>query len=76
MGEDMSTYGYLREDDDGHWYLIPEDKLSHFYWIKEKIETLKAYSDEWEDACQDMIDNFDKYRLSGGPYDLRIKMEE
>jgi len=71
----MKKYGYLREDNNGHWYLIPEDKVKHFVWIKEKIDMFELWSDDWEDACQDMIDHFDGYRISGGPYDLKIQME-
>jgi hypothetical protein len=72
----MSAYGYLREDDDGHWYLIPEDKVQRFRELMDKLVDLQwVMNEEWEETNDAVINEFDEYRLSGGPYDLKIQME-
>jgi len=76
--EDNKMYGCLREDGDGHWYLIPEDKLESFKAAKFAVEQAEIgfNTRDWEEACDMLIDNFYKYRLSGGPYDLRIEIKD
>lgn len=59
-------YGYLRKDDDGHWYLVPESTINQFDSAMRYIDGCEQYSDEWEDAVEDFITEFDEYRLSGG----------
>ena len=67
-------YGYLRQDDDGHWYLIPEEMIKNFSNLEEQIEN----EEDWEKKdflISLFIEAFDTYRLSGGYQDLRISME-
>lgn len=68
-------YGKLRKDDDGHWYLVPESQINYFDSVCRDIDEFDEYSDEWDDAVDEFIKVFDKYRLSGGVGDLRIEME-
>lgn len=65
-------YGYLRQDDSGHWYLIPEELRKDFRELLDTIETCDYPS--CENAEDKFIRDFDKYRLSGGYQDLRIFM--
>ena len=71
----MANYGYLRQDSDSHWYLIPENTRYEFAGMMDKIYQLDEGLDEWEDAIDDFITKFGKYRLSGGITDLKILME-
>jgi hypothetical protein len=64
-------FGYLRQDDSDHWYLIPEDKIKEFVEIRDKI----SYEDDWEkrdNLCDKFIESFEIYRLSGSIENLKI----
>lgn len=57
----MERYGYIRNDDDGHNYLVPEDKLEQFENLYEALYA--NYSDpeaqfEAEDAFNDFAGPF------------------
>jgi hypothetical protein len=68
----MPKYGYLRQDDDSHWYLVPEETIGNFDNMLRQIE------DGWQrkdDLIDMFIEAFDKYRLSGGYQDLKILMD-
>ena len=67
-------YGRLRQDNDGHWYLIPTGSCKEF---RELINILEYRNHpDYEDAEDKFIKYFDKYRLSGGYQDLIIPMEQ
>ena len=56
---------YKRQDDDGHWFWIPEDEIVEFNIALSKLEG-KSYMD-----CPDDFDNFSEkfevYRTGGSP---------
>lgn len=60
--------GFLRQDDDCHWYLIPTELLQEF----DNLFNLINIDDN---LCDDFNDKFDKYRLSGGPFALKVIMD-
>jgi hypothetical protein len=63
-------FGYLRQDDASHWYLIPEELIALFETLMEKV-----YRED-EEAIDEFVDKFTKYRLSPAtPYDLKIEMK-
>jgi hypothetical protein len=56
--------GCFCQDDAGHWYLIP----------KEKVDLA-----EWEDRqriAENIIDEFEQYRISGGVGDYEVTINE
>lgn len=73
-------YGFLRKDEHGRWYLIPEDEVNDFDEYMELLGKLDWDADgEWEqieEVVGDIEDDFGKYRLKTVPFDLRIEMSE
>lgn len=51
----MNRYRFI-SDDDGHWYIIPEDKVQEFY---EYIDNIGSYGfakePEWIQSCNSPI---------------------
>lgn len=68
--------GVLRNDDDGHWYLIPEDLAHEFDSTEETIYMADAYSEYWNSAIEHFEKEFGRYRLPGGYRELKVLMEE
>jgi len=50
--------GYIRKDDDGHNYLVPEEEISEFDSLMEKL-----YDDD--DALEEFNDKYWKYVING-----------
>ena len=71
----MLKFGYLRQDDDSHWYLVSEDVIKNFDNILNQIEEESDF-EKREELIDLFIETFDGYRLSGGCYDLKIQMED
>ena len=77
---------YLRKDDDGHWYLVPESDIVEFDTAKEQTnwedgDFGHVYSRGdggfvWIGAIDEFIERFDKYRLSGGVSHLKVIIEQ
>jgi hypothetical protein len=68
-------YGYLRQDDDGHWFLIPIEYISEWEELMGDIERAKPYGGEWEDLIEELDSEFGQYRLSSGVQDLKVLIE-
>lgn len=69
--------GKLRQDDDGHWYLIPNLYFRTFDVLVAKLEKLGGDPGLWyerQNIVEELEKNFDKYRLDGGPFDLDVIM--
>jgi hypothetical protein len=67
-------YGRLRQDDDGHWYLIPTGSCKEF---RELLDAIQSDDYDASEKAEDkFIKYFEKYRLSGGYQDLIIPMEQ
>ncbi len=67
--------GYFRQDDAGHWYIIPKEKVTRFVGLKEDM-----YLSDWKkrfELSQIFMEEFEQYRLSGGieNYEVEIKDE-
>lgn len=68
--------GYLRQDDDGHWYLVPENEIADFEEARMWIEV--ATNEGWfsqSRAIEKFLQEFDKHRLSGGVGQLKVIIE-
>jgi hypothetical protein len=66
--------GYFCQDDAGHWYLIPKEKVDRFIGLLRDL-----YLAEWEDRqriAENIIDEFEKYRISGGVGDYEVTINE
>lgn len=72
----MSKFGYLRQDQDSHLYLIPDFLIPRFDYVLRIIEDDDQTVSEEDDLIELFIEEFGDYRLSGGCYDLKIQMEE
>lgn len=68
--------GVLRNDDDGHWYLIPEELAHEFDSTEETIYNADEYSEYWTSAIEHFETEFGKYRLGGGYRELKVLMED
>jgi hypothetical protein len=66
--------GYFCQDDAGHWYLIPKEKVDRFKGLLSDL-----YLAEWEDRqriAENIIDEFEQYRISGGVGDYEVTINE
>lgn len=60
--------GYLRCDDDGHWFLVPKEQLAEF-----DKQLRLVYADyEPADVVSDFNDRFGEYRVHGSIYEIEI----
>ena len=73
--ENTPKFGYLRQDEDSHWYLIPEEYVKLFSKQMDDIY-LESDDEKRDNLISEFIHNFEEYRLSGGVQDLRIPMEQ
>jgi hypothetical protein len=69
-----TTYGYFRQDDSDHWYLIPEELLSTFIRLRDQID-IWDIGEERDKMCDEFVRIFNKYRLSGGVESYRVVLE-
>jgi len=49
--------GYLRNDDDCHWYLIPEEDVESFDALMKESYQVSSDSDRFYEICE-LIDQF------------------
>lgn len=70
--------GKLRQDDDGHWYLIPNLYFRTFDVLVGKLEKLDAEHKgiQSQKVIEELETNFNGYRLDGGPFDLDVIIKE
>jgi hypothetical protein len=73
----LQKYGYLRKDQDGHWYLVPVELLSD--WDKIESQQLPDFychtGEDFEDLYERALMEFDGCRLKGGIQDLKVIIE-
>jgi hypothetical protein len=69
-------FGYLRHDDSGHDYVIPEDDVGEFDSLMDRSYEVAAESDEWYDICDEIDSRFGQYRVGGYIHDMKIVLEE
>ncbi len=60
--------GYLRQDDDGHWFLVPANEIDAF---REALELACADYAHIEDVAE-FNNRFRKYRLCDSIHNLEI----
>ena len=71
----MSTTGYLRQDQDSHWYFVPEEFIKNFDSLNQQIEEEKT---DWinKDYLLDVFtETFGEFRLNSPVETLRIAIE-
>ena len=64
--------GYLRRDDDCHWYLVPEDKIMDFDALLDRLPG--DYLDAPE-LFNKFEEEFGEYRIDGY-YNIKCVIEE
>jgi len=47
-------FGYLRSDDDGHWYLIPEADVEKFDALMRESYDVGTDTDRWYEICDEI----------------------
>jgi hypothetical protein len=73
--EVSKCFGKLRKDDNGFWYLLPQNMTDTFYDDLNKIN-LTPYGSDKRYALENMFyDLYDKYYLRGGSQHLDVFME-
>jgi hypothetical protein len=66
--------GYFRQDGAGHWYLIPKEGLERFGGLLHSL-----HFTEWQERYQaslKLVEEFAKYRISGGVGDYEVTIHE
>lgn len=61
----MSKTGYFKQDSDGHWYIVPKDKIDEFRALLDAIRGAETM-EELDNFSLDFVTRYDKFRLSGG----------
>jgi hypothetical protein len=67
--------GYLRQDDSGHWYVVPENIVERFDKLMRDICEIEEHTEKWYEAVDWFISRYDRYRLGGGYQDVKCVME-
>ena len=52
-----------RKDDDGHKFLVPEDLLSRFDELLDKLLSTKRFTQEYYDLEADFCNEFQQYMV-------------
>lgn len=69
-----SEFGYLRKDDDGHWYLVPDGAVKEFDQAMRRVDDARTWRTR-DEAISDFITSFDQYRYSGSIGILKVIIE-
>lgn len=65
--------GYFRQDDSGHWYLIPEEHVKDYDKLNEYLQDGAGFENNaFYDACAEFDQKFGEFKIDG-PYDLKVK---
>jgi|SaaInl8_200m_RNA_FD_contig_31_843250_length_303_multi_4_in_0_out_0_1 hypothetical protein len=67
-------YGYLRQDNDGHWYLIPENLIDEHDELNRKISEESYNSGLWDVNLEKYNNKFYESRI-GSPGHLKVLIE-
>lgn len=70
----MIRTGYFRQDDSGHWYLIPKNQTGRYLFLLDGIYNANT-SEEKEDYADIFISEFDAFRLSGGIENYEVTID-
>jgi len=54
------------QDDDSHWYIIPNEEVDDFFGVLENIQQ------DYLDAEDYFEERFSKYRTGGGPNNIQL----
>jgi len=68
--------GKLRQDDDCHWYFIPENQLDKFDSFLAKLGLLEFYCEEWEEENSKFNNVFGEYMLNRHPSCYLMTMDD
>lgn len=69
-------FGYLREDDDGHDYLIPEELIKEFDSDQERLSESNFTWEEREDFNAEWNDKWWQYALGESYHSYKVVMPE
>ena len=69
-------YGYFRQDESSHWYLIPEEVIivfdAHYY----NIINAEEESEEWNKLIEEFIEKYGLYATGGGVKTHKVLIPE
>lgn len=74
--EERVKVGYLRKDDDGHNYVVPESEIEAFDELSRKIENTNWGSKEWNDLIAEFNEKYWDYNLGGSTRYLKVVLDE
>lgn len=63
---------YIRRDDDGNFYLVPENKITEFEALENAMQETSPPDEVWYDACDRFERQFAQYRMEGDLYTTRL----
>jgi hypothetical protein len=66
-------YGYLRRDQDSHWYLIPEELIEEFDSDYDKL--YEQYPEDYRKLLNEWNDKWWKYAMGESPYSLKVVID-
>ena len=72
---DVMKFGYIRKDEDGHNYLVPEEEIKEFDALTEETELEDYDTPEWNELVHEFNNKFWKYRC-GGLGDFKVVMPD
>lgn len=65
-------FGYLRHDDDAHWYLVPAEDIDRFDSLMRESYEVEPHSDRWYDIC----DEISEFPRCDDPQSVKCVVEE
>lgn len=68
-------FGILREDDDGHTYLVPEELVDRFDIALDNVNSSPMLSDKWYDFVDRFSKQFSEYMVDGSR-NFKVLIEE
>lgn len=63
----------LVQDNSGHWYTIPNEKIQRFHDLMHIIDNSEEeLSDLYYNSCDEMDSEFGRYRTNGDPNNIQL----
>lgn len=64
--------GYLRQDEENHWYWIAAKEIDKFDDLFNRLTNTRPYTEEWEDLNEEFIDKY-SHCMIDTPFTMKFK---
>lgn len=67
---------YIRQDESGHDYLIPVDRIKEYDKLSILIDSEPEHSPNWYVLIEEFIDSFSQYGVNGSINNIKFYVDE